>query len=139
MKPYVKDSGIEGAKLTQIIAITRERLVKLSDFPTLTAFFYTTPSYTPDLWKDPVQSLSHLTESLPVLTGSAWAKEPIENNLKNLVNLKGLKTGDFYMSLRIAVCGSRITPPLTESMIILGKEESLARIQKAITFLESLN
>jgi len=137
VKPYVKDSGIEEAKLTQIVAITRERLVKLSDFPALTAFFYTTPSYNPDLWKDPAQSLSHLTESLPVLTDSAWAKEPVENNLKNLVSLKGLKTGDFYMSLRIAICGSRITPPLTESMIILGKEESLARVQKAITFLES--
>src|SRR3989344_3696787 len=67
VKPYVKDSGIEEAKLPQIVAITRERLVKLSDFPALTAFFYTTPSYNPDLWKDPAQSLSHLTESLPVL------------------------------------------------------------------------
>jgi len=36
------------------------------------------------------------------------------------------------MSLRIAVCGSKFTPPITETMLVLGKEESLKRLNSAI-------
>jgi glutamyl/glutaminyl-tRNA synthetase len=55
------------------------------------------------------------------------------------VKAKGWKVGDFFMSLRIAVCGSRATPPLTDTMLILGKQESLSRIQNALKYLGQLD
>lgn len=42
------------------------------------------------------------------------------------------KVGDFFMDLRIAITGSKFTPPINESIEILGKEESLARIKNVI-------
>jgi glutamyl-tRNA synthetase len=44
---------------------------------------------------------------------------------------RGVKLGDLLMPLRVAVTGSRVSPPLYESLIILGLEEALARIEKA--------
>jgi glutamyl-tRNA synthetase len=52
--------------------------------------------------------------------------------LTTLINQSGWKTGDFYMSLRIAICGSKITPPINETMEILGKEETLSRLKKSL-------
>jgi glutamyl-tRNA synthetase len=44
----------------------------------------------------------------------------------------GIKLGDFMMPLRMAVTGSRVSPPLIGSIWILGKEKSLARIEKTL-------
>ena len=45
------------------------------------------------------------------------------------VKENNFKTGDFFMTLRIVITGSRFTPPLNESIEILGKEETLSRIK----------
>ena len=44
----------------------------------------------------------------------------------------GVKLGDFMMPIRMAVTGSRISPPLIGSIWILGKEKSIARIEKTL-------
>lgn len=44
----------------------------------------------------------------------------------------GFKVGDFFMDLRIAITGTKFTPPINESIEILGKEEALNRIRKVI-------
>ena len=44
----------------------------------------------------------------------------------------GIKLGDFMMPVRLAVTGSRISPPLIGSIQILGKEKSLARIERTL-------
>jgi len=50
-----------------------------------------------------------------------------------LIKGEGFKTGDFFMNLRVAIAGSRFTPPINESIVIIGKEETLARIEKVIS------
>ena len=130
VKPYMK-TPLD----PKIINLVKDRLVKLSDFSPLTSFFTVPPVYSPDLWLD--SSLSHLSISLPVLTSSDWTKEGIEKPLADLIHNNSWKTGDFFMSLRIAVCGSRTTPPLTDTMLILGKDETIKRINSAITVLKS--
>jgi glutamyl/glutaminyl-tRNA synthetase len=45
------------------------------------------------------------------------------------VKTKNYKTGDFYMTLRIAITGAKFTPPINDSIIILGKEETLKRLK----------
>ncbi|MCR4630432.1 MAG: hypothetical protein K5786_02260, partial [Treponema sp.] len=47
----------------------------------------------------------------------------------------GIKLGDFMMPIRMAVTGSRVSPPLIGSILVLGEEKSLARIERAIATL----
>ncbi len=49
-----------------------------------------------------------------------------------MVTEKKYKTGEFFMNLRIAITGKRFTPPINDSIIILGKEESISRIRKCL-------
>ena len=48
--------------------------------------------------------------------------------VKGLIKEKGWNTGQFFMNLRIAVAGSKITPPITDSLVVLGKKETLERL-----------
>jgi glutamyl-tRNA synthetase len=134
VKPFVK-IDISQEKLVQIVPLIKDRLVKLSDFNSLTTFFATPPAYTADLWPDPGASLQHLQTAVQVLTTSAWTKSDIDSALLLAVDSKGWKRGDFFMSLRIAICGSRFTPPLSDTMLVLGQGESLSRIEKSLQVL----
>jgi glutamyl-tRNA synthetase len=49
-----------------------------------------------------------------------------------VVTDNSFKTGEFFMDLRIALTGKRITPPINESIVILGKEETLKRLNKTL-------
>jgi glutamyl-tRNA synthetase len=61
-----------------------------------------------------------------------WATEALEAAGRRLVDQLGLKVGQVFMTLRIAVTGSAQSPPLFESMEILGKVRCLARLDEAI-------
>ena len=47
----------------------------------------------------------------------------------------GIKLGDFMMPIRMAVTGSRVSPPLIGSILVLGEEKSLARIERTLAAL----
>ena len=55
--------------------------------------------------------------------------ETLNEKFMEVVKAKGYKTGDFFMSLRVAITGSKFTPPINDSIIILGKEETINRIK----------
>jgi glutamyl/glutaminyl-tRNA synthetase len=52
--------------------------------------------------------------------------------LENIPEEKGFNTGDFFMDLRVAITGSRVTPPINESIKILGKKETLKRLKELV-------
>lgn len=131
LKPFVKNEEML-TKLPQILPLVKDRLVKLSDISSLTACFGQLPEYDKSLFSDPSLSLSQLSFALEKLSSLDWKKESIDSTLVPQVKEKGWKVGDFFMSLRIAICGSRSTPPLTDTMIVLGKGESLSRIKIAL-------
>ena len=58
-----------------------------------------------------------------------WSEPEITKALMALIEKNGWKTGDFFMVLRVAVTGSSFTPPINDSMAILGKEETLSRLK----------
>jgi glutamate--tRNA ligase len=58
--------------------------------------------------------------------------EEAENLARTEAEVLGVKLGDFMMPVRMAVTGSRISPPLIGSILILGKERCLSRIEKAL-------
>ena len=117
--------------LDKSIPIVKERIVKLSDYFDLAGFFYEKPSVDKNLFGDDANQ--HLGSALKIISSiSEWKLESINTNLLNEVKSKGFKTGDFFMDLRIALSGKKFTPPINDSIEILGKEETLVRLRKAL-------
>jgi glutamyl-tRNA synthetase len=58
--------------------------------------------------------------------------EAIESSLRVLADRLGLKVGQLLGPLRVAVTGKRVAPPLFETLAILGRERTLARIDSGI-------
>jgi glutamyl-tRNA synthetase len=135
------DRKLDRSLVSRILPLIRERMKKLGDWDEWTDYF----------WKDEI----HLTreafrrarmpdqELARVLTACAdlLAKQPDvsasrdEPSLRDLAIALKVKVGDLFMGLRVAVTGKSATPPLLESMEILGKEKSLARVRAAAKFL----
>ena len=125
IKPFIKHE-VSDELLLKIIPLVKERITQLDQFDQLTKFFFTRPS--------PADTSTHsyLQSALEVLSSVAWTKEAIETGLVNSANSHGWNRGEYFMSLRLAVAGSKVTPPLTESILIIGRDEILARIKQNI-------
>jgi glutamyl-tRNA synthetase len=109
------------------IPLIRERIKKLSDYLPLCQFIFEPPSnYEIDITgkKDLLKEMVNELEKI-----SDWKASIIGEAMQNLVKKLNIKAGDFFMILRIAITGKKISPPLNESMEILGKEECLRRIK----------
>lgn len=117
----------------QALPIIQERLIKLSEVPGMLAFLFTEKV---DL--DPESVAKYLdgdakqiiAKALEVLTAlSTWSHEAIDGALRAaLIEQMGLKPRLAFSAIRVAITGSHISPPLFESMEILGRERVLARL-----------
>lgn len=137
VKPFMK-TDISDTKLAQIIPLVKDRLVKLSDIGNLTNFFSVKPVFNPSLYDNLPSAIQHLTSTIQHLTSiTNWSKDAIEFGWTEDIKSKGWKVGEYFMSLRIAIFGSRQTPPVTDSMVVLGKEETLSRIKSVINLLKN--
>jgi glutamyl-tRNA synthetase len=117
------------ALLLSIIPLAKERVSTLRQFKTLTQFFFETPAK-PQLTPDQIQ---YIKTAASVLATVSWNKEAIETSLLENVKKNLWQNSDFFMTLRLSVTGQRVTPPLTESMLILGRDEVLKRLNSLIS------
>ena len=62
----------------------------------------------------------------------AWDREEIERALRGVVEETGMKAKQVFQPIRVAVTGSSVSPPLFESIALLGRERTLARIKAAL-------
>jgi glutamyl-tRNA synthetase len=74
-------------------------------------------------------------ESLQLIDSENWSHSLLEQDMRGLLEREGWKIGDFFMVLRVALTGRTATPPLFESMEVIGKHETIQRIQDAIKLL----
>ncbi len=109
-------------KNKSIVSLIQDRLEKLSDFEQLTKFFFEQPDVDLKLFGNDYKE--HLAKAIEGIEGSRDLMEVVKEN--------NFKTGDFFMSLRVAITGMKFTPPINESIVILGKEETLSRLKKLI-------
>lgn len=117
--------------LKQVIPLIKERITKLSDVEPVVSFFWKEPQIGKETFEDS-KSTVYITSVLNALSGiKDWKLEEINNALSEEVKEKGFKTGDFYMALRLALTGNRVTPPINESMVILGQDKVLHRLEDA--------
>lgn len=117
--------------IEKIVPLIKERIIKLSEFETLAGFFFKKPKVDNNLFGKNYKL--HLNKAVSILSKiKSFRNLTLNNSLLKLVQDNNFKTGDFFMDLRIAVAGSRITPPINDSIAILGKKETLSRLRKLI-------
>jgi nondiscriminating glutamyl-tRNA synthetase len=61
-----------------------------------------------------------------------WEADELEPPLRALVEERGWKAGDLFMAIRVATTGRTATPPLFDTLVALGRDRTLARIDAAI-------
>jgi glutamyl-tRNA synthetase len=144
IKPYFlrEDLNVDDARLHKIIPLIRERLVTLDDCLPFAAWFFKDaiqPNPTDLIGKnltvaqsvDIARKAYETLEGLPDIT-PATAEPP----MRALVEHLGLSPNQVFGILRSAVTGQTVSPPLFESMGIVGKEKVLERLKNAIDILE---
>jgi len=79
--------------------------------------------------------LQHALEVLPTVT---FDHDSLDQALRAAASHLGLKAGQAFQPIRVAVCGRKNAPPLFETMAVLGRDLCLARISMAEARLQSL-
>lgn len=118
------------ALIEKIVPLAKERMTKLSEAEPLLEFFWREPVIDKSSFED-TQTALHIASALHALGGIKWTLSEINKALDNEIKQKGFKTGEFYMTMRIALTGKKITPPINESMVILGQDKVLHRLEDA--------
>ena len=62
----------------------------------------------------------------------SWNIGNINEALEKVIKDNNFKTGDFYMDLRGTISGNKFTPPLNETLVPIGKAETLKRLKKGL-------
>lgn len=138
LKPSLEEKGIQAKKevLHKIIAVERERMKTLGDFLELTKFFFQLPEYDVALltWKTDSKEatknvLERISSALEKVPENRFSKTSIALALDVLINEYG--KGTVLWPLRVALSGQTASPDPLEIGEILGREESLRRIEIA--------
>lgn len=125
----------EMAVLAAAVPLVQERMETLGQSVGMLAFLLTDqPERDPEAWATLAESRPALTAALHALDGlDEWRAADIEAVLREaLVEGLGLKPKVAFGPVRVAVTGRRVSPPLFESLEILGRERTLARLRDAL-------
>ena len=146
MKPFFLAKGIQAddATLLRIAPIVRERLQGMDDAPELAGFFFkedvepvaadlVIKELTPAESAEVAKKIVKLLEALPDMN-----LETAEPPMRELVEQSGLKAGQVFGLMRIAITAQHVSPPLFESMQIIGKDKVVSRMRRAVELLSSL-
>ena len=138
--PYVKQVVKKDLDLNKIAMMMKSRIEVFTDIPEKIAFFEEVPEYDSAMYvhkkmKTTLESsLQVLKEVLPILSEQDdYSNDALYARLSAFVAEKGYKNGYVMWPIRTAVSGLQMTPGgATELMEVLGKEESIKRIEAAI-------
>ena len=138
-KDWSEFGSKEDSDLLQMMELLKERLVFLEDFKSLSAFFFQAPTD-----YDPKAAKKQWKETTPALMRelkSRWeaeenfSAEHLQSGVKNWCAENEIGLGKVMAPLRLSMVGSLQGPDLFQSIELLGKEESLKRIDQALASL----
>lgn len=126
----------------EVLSLIKDRMKKLSEFNALTEYFYklSTPekdlliSYTKDAARA-LEILSTFYGEYKSIDEKDWNLTSLENLHQKILSEKKYLPKEAFMSVRVAVTGLTATPSLVEILELLGKEETVSRIEKSISVL----
>jgi glutamyl-tRNA synthetase len=128
--------------LKRIIPLIQERINTLADAPVYAEFFFIDPAgYEASMLvarkMDEAATLQALQSAEKVLSAAdSFDPASLEDRFRRLADEIGLKAGQLFSVLRNAATGRTATPPLFDTMAVLGRETCLRRINSAIAVLE---
>jgi len=128
-------------KSTAILPLVMERLVTLADVEELTEFFYRPIKLDLQLLLKKADALlvsNQLMAVIKKLTDGSWSVTEIEKQLRTLQAEHDWHKGQFFMMLRLTVTGKKATPPLFETMAVLGKDLVSERLNDALSAINDL-
>jgi glutamyl-tRNA synthetase len=137
--PYVP---VERGKLARIAPLIQERIKTLRDVVTVADFFladelapYDRAELIPQKG-DAAMALAALERARQVLATVEFEHQALDAALRAEAAGMGIKAGQLFQPIRVAVCGRKNAPPLFETLEVLGRETCLKRIDQAILKLE---
>lgn len=143
-EPYCTDASMNMTSadvkdaLMKLMPLIRERLHYLTDAAEMVHFLFTEPAVPPSgdiipkkldaaKTREVLEKAKDFIRALP-----GMEHETAEELARSTAEAMGIKMGDFMMPIRMAVTGSRVSPPLIGSILILGVDRSLARLEKTL-------
>ena len=135
---------MEQQLLRQVTPLIQERIVTLQDAPAMAGFFARDdvepiPEQLIGKGLTVASSAAISRDALGILQGApTWKAANLEGAMRAYVAQAGLEAGQVFGILRLAVTGQRVSPPLFESIEIIGREKTLRRVSRAVATLESL-
>jgi glutamyl-tRNA synthetase len=133
LAPFVPDLSAD--LLAAAAPLVQERMQRLTEAPGLLNFLVHRPEELPDEIvpkKQDVAGTITVLQDLRTLFETEAPGEDMEPALRALAGKHGWKAGEVFMTLRIALTGSPVTPPLLPSAQLLGRNECLVRLDHAI-------
>ena len=138
--PIVHSAGFNVTEETmlRITALIRERIKLLRDVLTAADFFFADqlPPYDPaeliPQKGDKSMGLKVLTRAREVLSSVEFKHDPLDQSLRAAAQDLGVKAGQMFQPIRVAVCGRKNAPPLFETLEVLGRETTLKRIDQGL-------
>ena len=135
---------VQSDALLKITPLIRERLVTLDDCLAFASFFFQEavepkPEELVAKGLDAKQSAEIARKTYEILSGLSEVTHAVaEPPMRAYVEEGGFSAGQVFGILRVAVTGQKVSPPLFESMEIIGREKVLERLKKAIEVLEKM-
>ena len=138
--PYLAAAGINinRDKLLRITPLIQERLKTLSEAATAFQFFFVDELSDYDAAElipqkgDAALAFTVLQHAGEILSAVEFTHDALEAALRAEAESLGIKAGQMFQPIRVAVCGQKAAPPLFETLAVLGKEIVLQRIKQAI-------
>ena len=134
------DLTIDRPDVVRVLPLVQERMKTLTEFSERAGFFFEEVATSRDSFgkvKLPPADIAQLLRRIvPVIDEvGLGAVDEVEKRLRDLAADCEVKVGQLFMAVRIAVTGKSATPPLIESMAVLGQSECIARMEKAAAML----
>ena len=124
--------GADKKILVKFAPLIKSRIKTLSELEEFIGFFFEQPKVDKKMlgnnWKKHLEVASRVIEKL-----SAWTLEDLNNSLTKEIEKNNFKISEFFMDLRVSITGKKITPPINDSIVLLGKKETLERLKNIIS------
>jgi glutamyl-tRNA synthetase len=154
LMPFLEASHVAGEigrlpspeEVRSLLPIVRERIATLVALPDAVGFLWTDDlevdpaAIVPKRWDAATTSeaLAVARELMAAHDAVTWEADELEPPLRALVEARGWKAGDLFMAIRVATTGKTATPPLFDTLVALGRDRTLARLDAAIGRLGTL-
>jgi glutamyl-tRNA synthetase len=126
---YLREQGLDWDEnvVRKSAPLVQEKIATFGEFPEFAGFLFRDVEPDPELLDAKV-----VTEAEQALAGTEpFTAEPIETSLRELAERLQLKPREAFQPIRVAVTGSKVSPGLFESIELLGRDKTLARIRSA--------